>query len=107
MLNRGIHHRVQHLGELAPSSSRQRSGQPVPGDSSFLPTRSQEPPLAHATRSADLAPRRTQSEQATPRTADHRLGNIEEEVRSGLEIASAALGQPQRTGEVPFYTGEK
>ncbi|KAJ5378981.1 C6 transcription factor, partial [Penicillium cosmopolitanum] len=29
--------------------------------------------------SADLAPRRTQSEQATPRAADHRLGNIEEE----------------------------
>ncbi|KAL2828388.1 C6 transcription factor [Aspergillus cavernicola] len=32
--------------------------------------------------------------------------NIESEERNGLEIAAAALGQPQRTGQVPFYSGE-
>lgn len=28
-----------------------------------------------------------------------------DEERNGLEIASAALGQPESVGEVPFYTG--
>ncbi|KKK21761.1 hypothetical protein ARAM_001698 [Aspergillus rambellii] len=32
--------------------------------------------------------------------------NIEAEERNGVEIATAALGQPQNVGEVPFYTGE-
>jgi hypothetical protein len=33
--------------------------------------------------------------------------NIEDEERNGLEIAAAALGQPQRVGQVPFYTGNE
>lgn len=28
-----------------------------------------------------------------------------DEERNGLEIASAALGQPESVGEIPFYTG--
>ncbi|UKZ91375.1 uncharacterized protein TrAFT101_006356 [Trichoderma asperellum] len=32
-------------------------------------------------------------------------GDIENEERSGFEIATAALGQSQRNGEVPFYAG--
>ena len=31
--------------------------------------------------------------------------NPEDEERNGLEIASAALGQPEKMGEVPFYAG--
>lgn len=34
------------------------------------------------------------------------LSNIEDEERNGLDIAAAALGQPRRIGEVPFYTGK-
>ncbi|KAI9037575.1 Zn(II)2Cys6 transcription factor [Aspergillus affinis] len=30
---------------------------------------------------------------------------VESEERYGLEIAAAALGQPQKTGQVPFYAG--
>ena len=33
--------------------------------------------------------------------------NIEDEERNGLEIAAAAIGQPQRVGQVPFYTGNQ
>jgi hypothetical protein len=33
--------------------------------------------------------------------------NPEDEERNGLEIASAALGQPEKTGEVPFYAGKR
>nr|UPX44679.1 hypothetical protein FAC6B23_13 [Penicillium fuscum]UXX61836.1 hypothetical protein FAC4N16_09 [Penicillium fuscum] len=40
-------------------------------------------------------------------SSDPRLRNFEDEERNGLEIASAALGQPERVGEVPFYTGER
>ncbi|KAJ5871102.1 uncharacterized protein N7529_003455 [Penicillium soppii] len=32
-------------------------------------------------------------------------GDIENEERSGVEIATAALGQPQENGQIPFYTG--
>lgn len=32
--------------------------------------------------------------------------NIEDGERNGIEIAAAVLGQPQRVGEVPFYTGK-
>lgn len=40
-------------------------------------------------------------------TADARNDvNIEAAERNGIEIAAAVLGQPQRVGEVPFYTGE-
>ncbi|KNG81942.1 C6 transcription factor [Aspergillus nomiae NRRL 13137] len=33
--------------------------------------------------------------------------DIEDEERNGDEIAAAALGQPRRVGEVPFYTGDR
>lgn len=32
--------------------------------------------------------------------------DIQDEERNGLEIATAALGDPKRDGHVPFYTGE-
>jgi hypothetical protein len=32
---------------------------------------------------------------------------IDDEERNGLEIAAAAIGQPQRIGQVPFYTGKQ
>lgn len=32
--------------------------------------------------------------------------NIQDEERNGLEIAAAALGNPGRAGQVPFYTGK-
>ncbi|KAJ5127375.1 fungal-specific transcription factor domain-containing protein [Penicillium atrosanguineum] len=51
------------------------------------------------------------SAQSTP-SARHTLlnpglSNIEDEQRNGIEIAEAALGQPRRIGEVPFYTGDQ
>lgn len=33
--------------------------------------------------------------------------NPEDEERNGLEIASAALGRPEKVGEVPFYAGKQ
>ncbi|PYH99433.1 hypothetical protein BO71DRAFT_314053, partial [Aspergillus ellipticus CBS 707.79] len=33
--------------------------------------------------------------------------SIQDEERNGLEIAAAALGNPERAGQVPFYTGDK
>lgn len=33
--------------------------------------------------------------------------NPEDEERNGLEIASAALGRPEKIGEVPFYAGKQ
>lgn len=33
--------------------------------------------------------------------------NPEDEERNGLEIASAALGRPEKVGEVPFYAGKR
>lgn len=52
---------------------------------------------------------RNHSAQSTPRTrhavSNPGLSNIEDEQRNGLELAEAALGQPRRIGEVPFYTG--
>lgn len=37
-----------------------------------------------------------------------REGNvIDDEERNRLKIAAAAIGQPQRVGQVPFYTSEQ
>lgn len=33
--------------------------------------------------------------------------NPEDEERNGLEIASAALGRPEKIGEIHFYAGKK
>ena len=38
-------------------------------------------------------------------TAAREAHDIEDEERNGDEIAAAALGQPRRVGQVPFYTG--
>lgn len=35
----------------------------------------------------------------------HASDRIQDEERNGLEIAAAALGQPEGVGQVPFYTG--
>lgn len=32
---------------------------------------------------------------------------LQNEERSGMEIASAALGKPERVGQVPYYTGNQ
>ncbi|KAE8331342.1 fungal-specific transcription factor domain-containing protein [Aspergillus sergii] len=40
-------------------------------------------------------------------TATREAYDIEDEERNGDEIAAAALGQPRRVGEVPFYTGDQ
>ncbi|KAJ5220564.1 fungal-specific transcription factor domain-containing protein [Penicillium chermesinum] len=39
--------------------------------------------------------------------SENEVNNMAEEERSGLDIASAALGQPNSVGEVPYYTGEQ
>ncbi|KAF5855950.1 hypothetical protein ETB97_008154 [Aspergillus alliaceus] len=62
------------------------------------------------TRRAEFAAFQIQSQQHTPTATEsataHELHNIEDEERNGNEIAEAALGQPRRAGEVPFYTGD-
>ncbi|KAB8271122.1 fungal-specific transcription factor domain-containing protein [Aspergillus minisclerotigenes] len=40
-------------------------------------------------------------------TATREAHDIEDEERNGDEIAAAALGQPRRVGEIPFYTGDR
>ncbi|OJJ84168.1 Zn(II)2Cys6 transcription factor [Aspergillus glaucus CBS 516.65] len=37
----------------------------------------------------------------------HASDRIQDEERNGLEIAAAALGQPEGVGQVPFYTGDQ
>ncbi|OGM48902.1 C6 transcription factor [Aspergillus bombycis] len=52
-----------------------------------------------------------QPQQHEPLSADasaaREVHDIEDEERNGDEIAAAALGQPRRVGEVPFYTGDR
>lgn len=57
-------------------------------------------------RAAEYVDRASRGTASTTRTPEYQH-NIEEEEQTGLEIASAALGQPERTGEVPFYTGKE
>lgn len=85
------------------------NGQNLRARSNFLTDDKHTSANPRVSGSADHTTRGTQSEHASPsipRISEDRLDNIEEEERSGLEIASAALGQPERTGEVPFYTGK-
>jgi hypothetical protein len=60
---------------------------------------------------AQIDPIRAYPAQSTATTRNSSsnpgLSNIEDEERNGLDIAAAALGQPRRVGEVPFYTGMK
>lgn len=44
------------------------------------------------------------SANSPPASASERY-SIQDEERNGLEIAEAALGNPERAGQVPFYTG--
>ncbi|RAK71132.1 Zn(II)2Cys6 transcription factor [Aspergillus fijiensis CBS 313.89] len=46
------------------------------------------------------------SANSPPASASERY-SIQDEERNGLEIAEAALGNPERAGQVPFYTGDK
>ncbi|KAJ5923335.1 fungal-specific transcription factor domain-containing protein [Penicillium verhagenii] len=46
----------------------------------------------------------TSTRVGTP--SDFDMNNMADEEHNGLEIASAALGQPASVGEVPFYTGK-
>lgn len=39
------------------------------------------------------------------KSPSHASDRIQDEERNGLEIAAAALGQPEGVGQVPFYTG--
>ncbi|KAL4984345.1 fungal-specific transcription factor domain-containing protein [Aspergillus falconensis] len=52
--------------------------------------------------------RRTTDSPAQPITSrSASQHDIQDEERNGLEIAAAALGDPERAGRVPFYTGDK
>ncbi|PYI13899.1 hypothetical protein BO99DRAFT_426758 [Aspergillus violaceofuscus CBS 115571] len=42
-----------------------------------------------------------------PATSASERYSIQDEERNGLEIAEAALGNPEQAGQVPFYTGDK
>lgn len=76
------------------SSREGRRDEEVDGDRNDLAMPSLLPSLAH-------------SEVSGMTAADAgNDGNIEEEERNGIEIAAAVLEQPQRVGEVPFYTGK-
>ncbi|PLB52883.1 hypothetical protein P170DRAFT_434605 [Aspergillus steynii IBT 23096] len=48
----------------------------------------------------------TDADSPQPSRLGHERENLEEE-RNGLEIATAALGQGETNGGVPFYTGEQ
>lgn len=84
---------------------RQKSAQPA--GSSIPSTADQGSSRMQPTESVNVASSIGPSRQgtvSTNRTPEYR-DNIEEEEQTGLEIASAALGRPERTGDVPFYTG--
>lgn len=94
---------------LAPRQRRQSPGEAF--DSNFIPSMNQEPSLTSAPDPPDVPNFHIQSEHPTPSlrraSPDPGLDNFEDEERNGLEIASAALGQPERVGEVPFYAGRE
>ncbi|KAJ5677317.1 fungal-specific transcription factor domain-containing protein [Penicillium maclennaniae] len=72
---------------------------------------SQNPSAGCMSEASPIDPIRNHSAQSTPSArhtlTDPVLSNIEDEQRNGIEIAEAALGQPRRIGEVPFYTGDQ
>ncbi|KAJ5578146.1 fungal-specific transcription factor domain-containing protein [Penicillium hispanicum] len=65
------------------------------------------PSVQLANGSPNIESFRARSGQSTPAATNASSSNIEDEERNGLEIAAAALGKPQRMGEVPFYTGDQ
>jgi len=103
--NNGIS-RVQQLDRLRSPNPCRESRQPI--DSGVASINDQEPPRMHPTESVNVAPTSGLSRQGTVSTngTPQYRDNIEDEEQTGLEIASAALGRPERTGDVPFYTGK-
>ena len=100
--------RAKHAEQ--PSRDRLRPRSTRPAESALLPDVNQGYAPPTITRTAHLPTFHIHTEHAVssvPQTSEPRPDHIEEEERSGLEIASAALGQPERTGEVPFYTGRE
>ncbi|PYH81781.1 putative Zn(II)2Cys6 transcription factor [Aspergillus uvarum CBS 121591] len=49
----------------------------------------------------------SESPAPAPATSASERYSIQDEERNGLEIAEAALGNPEQAGQVPFYTGDK
>lgn len=74
----------------------------------LAPSTSLTPAQKHEARS--VPPASTQPESTRPSAdgtpSDLEMINLADEERNGLEIASAALGQPDRVGDVPFYAGK-
>ncbi|KAE8374677.1 fungal-specific transcription factor domain-containing protein [Aspergillus bertholletiae] len=68
-------------------------------------------PLQDPARRVELPAFQVQRQQDVSRTVEataaREAHDIEDEERNGDEIAAAALGQPRRVGEVPFYTGDR
>lgn len=64
---------------------------------------SPDPPSATASRMGSELP----TSRSTEAEEDSLPDNPEDEERNGLEIASAALGRPEKMGEVPFYAGKR
>ncbi|OJJ08292.1 hypothetical protein ASPVEDRAFT_143719 [Aspergillus versicolor CBS 583.65] len=76
------------------------------------------PPSRADANTGGIVPRPDATANSTPTFQRHSAGpsaidgyaeryNIQDEERNGLEIAAAALGNPGRVGQVPFYTGDK
>lgn len=84
-------------------STRASQSLPTAQGSNTMPEiSSPDPPSAAASRMGSELPasRSIGAEEASL------PDNPEDEERNGLEIASAALGQPEKMGEVPFYAGK-
>ncbi|KAL4979726.1 fungal-specific transcription factor domain-containing protein [Aspergillus desertorum] len=79
---------------------RQRSRAATSSPPSRVETYTGNEPSAFQGRTADPP-----AQPVTSRSASQH--DIQDEERNGLEIAAAALGDPERAGCVPFYTGDK
>ncbi|KAB8218902.1 fungal-specific transcription factor domain-containing protein [Aspergillus novoparasiticus] len=103
---------TQQTDSLAPRRRRQGHSSAI---DSHIPTSAASanpaPCPIDERRPSGLPPCDTQAENTT-RTAngspsDFEVYNMADEERNALEIASAALGQPDSVGEIHFYTGEQ
>ena len=70
-----------HSGNTGSSGHQLSPAQPQPSDPDH---RANAPPVNHQSPASS---------------------GLQNEERSGMEIASAALGKPERVGQVPYYTG--
>lgn len=102
---------------LRPSSFKQtdslasrpgRQGHPEKTHTIMAPRTSQTP--AKKPESQSIPPASAEPESPKPSAngtpSDLEMANMVDEERIGLEIASAALGQPDKVGDVPFYAGK-